>query len=131
MLKNSWMSVIALKGNKIADIPLENGLYRIPTQEQFASIAAGGELIIRINELHRRLGHLGIEVCRDAVRRGMVDRLKLVDTNVPALICEPCARSKAAEKPFPKERTTPRVTEYGGRIHSDVWGQAPVKSPGG
>ena len=46
------MSVIVLKGNKIADIPLENGLYQIPTQEQFASIAAGGELVIRINELH-------------------------------------------------------------------------------
>ena len=65
------------------------------------------------------------------VRRGMVNGLKLVDANAPALICEPCARSKAAEKLFPKERTTPRVTEYGGRIHSDVWGQTPVKSPGG
>ena len=27
MLKNSWMSVIAPKGNKITDIPLKNGLY--------------------------------------------------------------------------------------------------------
>ena len=61
----------------------------------------------------------------------MVDGLKLVDANAPALICKPCARSKAAEKPFPKERTTPQVTEYRGHIHSDIWGQAPVKSPGG
>ena len=61
----------------------------------------------------------------------MVNGLKLVDANVPALICEPCARSKAAEKPFPKERTTPQVTEYGGHIHLDIWGQAPVKSTGG
>ena len=52
VLKNSWMSVIAPKGNKITDIPLKNGLYRIPTQEQFASIATGGELVIHINELH-------------------------------------------------------------------------------
>ena len=61
----------------------------------------------------------------------MVDGLKLVDANVPAIICEPCARSKAAEKSFPKEHTTPRITEYGGCIHSDVWGQVPVKSQGG
>ena len=67
MLKNSWMSVIALKGNKIADIPLENGLYRILTQEQFASIATGGELVICINELHHQLGHLGIEACCNVV----------------------------------------------------------------
>ena len=60
----------------------------------------------------------------------MVNGLKLVDANVPALICEPCTRSKAAEKPFPKECTTPRVTEYRGCIHSDIWGQALVKSPG-
>ena len=57
MLKNSWLSVITPKGNKIASIPLENGLYRIPMPQQFASIAAGGELIIHINELHCRLGH--------------------------------------------------------------------------
>ena len=61
----------------------------------------------------------------------MVDRLKLVDTNVPAIICEPCARLKVAEKSFPKEHMTPHVTKYGGCIHSDVWGQAPVKSQGG
>ena len=68
VLKNSWMSVIAPKGNKIANIPLENGLYRILTQEQFASIATGGELVICINKLHHQLGHLGIEACHDAVR---------------------------------------------------------------
>ena len=130
-LKNSWLSVIAPKGNKIADIPLENGLYRIPTQGHVASIAAGGELVVRIDELHRRLGHLGFDACRDAVRRGMVDGVKLVDANAPARICEPCARSKAVEKSFPKESTTPRAAEYGGRIHSDVWGQAPVQSQGG
>ena len=52
VLKNSWMSVIVPKGNKIASIPLKNGLYQILTQEQFASIAVGGELVICINELH-------------------------------------------------------------------------------
>jgi hypothetical protein len=61
----------------------------------------------------------------------MVDGVKLVDANAPATDCEPCARSKAAEKSFPKESSTPRMTEYGGRIHSDVWGHAPVKSIGG
>ena len=66
-LKNSWLSVIAPKGNKIADIPLENGLYRIPTQGHDASIAAGGELVVWIDELHHRLGHLGFNVCCDAV----------------------------------------------------------------
>ena len=126
-LKNSWLSVIAPKGNKIADIPLENGLYRIPTQGHVASIAAGGELVVRIDELHRRLGHLGVDACRDAVRRGMVDGIKLVDANAPATICEPCARSKAAEKSFPKESTTPRATSKKPRwtrVHAYLHGRA-------
>ena len=98
--------------------------------QQFTSIAAGGELVIQINELHRRLGHLGIEACRDAVRRGMVDGIKLVDANAPAIICEPCAWSKAAEKLFPKESTTPRATEYGGRCHGSGRDACPQGRPG-
>jgi hypothetical protein len=118
-------------GALISNIPLENGLYWIPMNTHVASIAARGELTIRIDELHRQLGHLGVDACCDAVRRGMVNGVKLVDANAPATDCEPCARSKAAEKSFPKESSTPHMTEYGGRIHSDVWGHAPVKSIGG
>jgi hypothetical protein len=127
-LKDSWLLVIAPKGNKIADIPLENGLYRLPVQGHVASIAAGGELTIQIDELHHWLGHLGVDVCHNAVQRGMVNGVKLVDANAPATICKLCTRLKAAEKSFPKESPTPCVTEYGSCVHSDVWGHAPVKS---
>jgi hypothetical protein len=127
-LKNSWLSVYMLVGALISNIPLENGLYQIPMNTHIASIAAGGELTVRIDELHHWLGHLGVDTCRDAVQCRMVDGVKLVDANALTTDCEPCARSKAAEKSFLKESLTPHVTEYGGRIHSDIWGHAPVKS---
>ena len=129
-LKSGHLIVRAPKGEKIADVPVENGLYKVPMREPVAAAATGGELSVRIDDLHRRLGHVGVESCRDAVRRGMVEGVKLIDANAPATLCEPCARSKAAEKPFPKASATPRATEYGGRVHSDVWGPAPVQSIG-
>jgi hypothetical protein len=130
-LKNSWLSVYAPKGTLLSSIPLENGLYRVTMHSHVASIAAGGELTVRIDELHRRLGHVGVETCCDAVWRGMVNGIKLVNLQAPAIMCEPCARSKAAEKSFPKESTTPHATEYGSRIHLDVWGPLPTRGVGG
>jgi hypothetical protein len=130
-LKSRRLLVKVPRGEKIAKITLENGLYRIPMPRHFASAATGGELVVRIDDLHRRLGHVGVEACRDAVHRSMVEGIKLLDASAPATTCEPCARSKAAEKPFPKVSTTPHATIYGRHIHLDVWGPAPIRSLGG
>src|SRR6266567_821263 len=34
-------------------------------------------------------------------------------------------------KPVPKVREGDRVTEFGGKVHKDMWGAVPVKSKGG
>ncbi|KAH8992637.1 hypothetical protein EDB92DRAFT_1769329, partial [Lactarius akahatsu] len=117
-------------GERIVDIPLDNGLYRLPMPAHVATASSGGELVMHIDELHRRLGHVGIEACRDAVQSGMVEGVWLVNTTAPAGLCKPCERAKASKKSFLKESATPRATEYSGRVHSDVWGPAQVQSIG-
>ncbi|KAF8256558.1 hypothetical protein EI94DRAFT_1444204, partial [Lactarius quietus] len=129
--KNCRLTIHTPEGKLIAIVPQVDGLYRVPTPGHVAAIAAGGDLVVQINDLHRRLGHVGIEACREAVQCGMVEGVKLVDPTAPAIVCEPCTRSKVAERSFPKESASPHASEYGGRVHSDLWGPAPVKSFGG
>jgi hypothetical protein len=114
-LNGGHLLVKVPKGEQIADICVDNSLYRIQMPEPIAAAATGGELVVKINDLHRRLGHIGVEACRDTVRRGMIDGVRLVDAAAPATLCEPCERAKATEKLFPHESTTPRAAEYGGR----------------
>ncbi|KAF8258716.1 hypothetical protein EI94DRAFT_1503619, partial [Lactarius quietus] len=129
--KNCRLTINTPQGKRIAIVQQIDGLYRVTMPAHVVAIAAGGELVVRINDLHRQLGHIGVDACRDAVRRGMVEGVKLLDETAPAKQCEPCVRSKAAKKPFPKASATPRAMEYGGHVHSDLWGPAPVRSVGG
>ena len=56
------------------------------------------------------------------------EQVPVVQTKAPASLCEACEHAKPTEKSFPSESTSPCATEYGGRIHSDVWGPVPVQS---
>ncbi|KAI0258164.1 hypothetical protein BC834DRAFT_796244, partial [Gloeopeniophorella convolvens] len=124
-------------GVEIARIPLSDGLYRIAmpggdlAAPAVAAVASKPDLAVSIDDLHRRLGHVGVEACREAVRRGMVAGIRLTNPRAAATLCIECQRAKPSEAPFPKESTTPCATVYGGRVHSNVWGQAPVHSIGG
>ena len=45
--------------------------------------------------------------------------------------CSLCVYAKATQKPVPKVREGERAKEFGGEIHSDLWGKSPVESKGG
>ena len=45
--------------------------------------------------------------------------------------CASCVYAKATWKPAPKVRESDRAEVFGGEVHSDLWGKAPVKSKGG
>lgn len=61
--------------------------------------------------MHRLLGHCSPDVARRMLTNGMATGLRLEFRD---------------GKPF--FRQTERATEFGGQVHSDVWGPAPVKS---
>jgi len=57
-------------------------------------------------------------------------RLEFMPSGDP-FFCESCVYAKSTHKSIPKEREGVRATEFGGEVHSDVWGPAPVETKGG
>ena len=45
--------------------------------------------------------------------------------------CASCVYAKATLKPAPTVRERDRAEVFGGEVHSDLWGKAPVESKGG
>ena len=83
-------------------------------------------------ELHRRMGHISPDVARRLVKNGFMTGLMLTDLDDGSKVfCEPCTIAKAKRHPVAKEWLGERATTYGGEIHSDLWGPAPLKSLGG
>ena len=118
----------------LAIIAEKNGLYPLVENPSISSIsesafAAEPSGSTTLFELHRRMGHTHSAALKKMVDNEIVDGISLTNTDVP--FCETCVKAKQTTKPFPQERSSPPMTAYGQRVHSDVWGKASVKSLGG
>ena len=82
-----------------------------------------------ISEAHRKFGHITHTAIRYAVTQNLITGIDL-DLNSKPEFCEPCTKAKSARQPFPQESHT-RATEFGERVHWDLWGPASVKSLSG
>jgi hypothetical protein len=114
------------KGHVIATIPHSEGLYRITNTTEHANAASGK---LTISEAHRKLGHISYNAIKVAVSKGYIAGIELENDSKPDF-CDACAKAKSARQPFPKESHT-RATNYGERVHWDLWGPASVKSLNG
>lgn len=83
---------------------------------------------ISVNELHHKFAHISHDALRDMVKSGAIEGIN-VDLDSPQLFCETFVKAKITQVPFPKESET-RAKTYGERVHSDLWGPAPVESLG-
>jgi hypothetical protein len=115
----------------LAQIPKRGGLYRnyTPRPEQ-TGYAGKAKETLSIDELHRKLGHVGHEYIRQLLKRGLVTGVEL-DENSKPTFCESCEWGKKHRKPIQKEREGPKASTVGEEIHSDLWGRAPVKTING
>ena len=78
------------------------------------------------------MGHISPETARKLVQKGFVTGVYLETTaSGDPFFCESCVYAKSTRKPVPKVRSGERATTFGGEIHSDVWGPAPIESKGG
>ena len=92
----------------------------------------GVEEHLTLDKLHRCLGHISPDTVRKLVREKMVTGVQLEYTPFGRhFFCTSCIYAKATQKPVPKMREGERVDAFGGGVHSDVWGPAPVESKGG
>ena len=82
-----------------------------------------------ISEAHHKLGHIAHTAIKHAISQGHITGIELDPDSKPEF-CEPCAKVKSARQPFQKESQT-RTTEFGERVHWDLWGPASVKSLSG
>lgn len=78
---------------------------------------------------HQSMGHAHPVGLRKMVEDEVITGVELTEKTMGQ--CEPCIKAKHTRAPIPHKRTSPPVKEYGDRIHSDVWGPAPVQTPGG
>ncbi|KAF9545222.1 hypothetical protein CPC08DRAFT_649418, partial [Agrocybe pediades] len=86
---------------------------------------------LTLDQFHRRMGHISPEVARRLVDKQFVTGVRLETTpSGDPFFCESCVYAKATRKPVAKEREGDRATQFGGEVHSDVWGPAPVESTG-
>ncbi len=112
-------------GQTIGKIPkVGRGLYRV--EHEHGVYAAMDELTVE--KFHRRMGHISPELARRLVEKGYVHGVRLVNSPAGPFFCESCVYGKATRKPVSKYCEGERATEFGGEIHSDLWGPAPVAS---
>jgi hypothetical protein len=112
----------------LAEIPKEGGLYRTftPHAESTGCVAKVVDLLT-IDELHRKLGHVGHDAARILVEKGLVKGIELDKESKPSF-CASCEWGKGHRKAVQRVREDERATAVGEEIHSDLWGPAPVET---
>ena len=118
------------KDKIIGLIPVKNGLYHVD-HDVFMNVAMAGEVreVLTLEDLHRRMGHIAPEAAKQMVSIGAVDGIKL-DLTSTIQSCNFCKYATTTRKPITKTRVTPWAKKFGEKIHSDIWGPLPVKTPG-
>jgi hypothetical protein len=117
-------------GKRVGEIPKNHrGLYRVERSSETAEVAVEE---ITLDQLHRRMGHISPETAQKLVQKGFVTGVRLETTaSGDPFFCESCTYAKSTRKPIQKVRGGERATVFGGEVHSDVWGPAPVETKGG
>ena len=82
--------------------------------------------LMSMNKLHQKFAHISHNTLRGMVKSGAIEGIN-VDLDSTQSFCEICVNSKITRVPFPKESKT-CAKMYGERVHSNLWGPAPVES---
>ena len=126
----SRCKIFDAKDKVIGDVPRRNGLYRVDHSTDIGGEVGGmAAEVVTIEELHRRMGHIAPEAARRLVSEDAIEGLEL-DKSSELKTCDSCEYAKATRKPIRKIRATPRASEFGEEINSDLWGPSPVQTPG-
>src|SRR6266702_2612522 len=83
--------------------------------------------IITVMELHQRMGHITPASARKLVEASLVTGIVL-NPNSCKEHCEVCIFACATQKSVPKLWVSDQAQRFGDKIHTDVWGPAPVST---
>jgi gag-polypeptide of LTR copia-type/Zinc knuckle len=123
-------------GDLVGTIPKSvKGLYRVVHESvdpSYADSANAATAHLSLMEFHRCMGHISPAVAERLVSKGFVTGVSLDTSGTDGpVFCESCVFVKSHHESISKVHKGERATEFGGEIHSDVWGPAPVDSLGG
>ena len=107
----------------------KKGLYRV---EHYAGSANVAMEELTLDQLHQRMGHISLKSTQKLVSQGLVTGIFLDMTDpVKPFFCESCVYAKSSCKLILKVREGEQAKEFGGEVHSDLCGPAPVEYKGG
>ena len=123
-------TIMGPDGERVGEVPKNpHGLYCVDHELESASAA---EEVLTLDQLHHRLRHISPDVVKRLAQNGFITGLRLESTVTgKEFFCESCVYAKATRKPVVKAQKGERATEFGGEVHSDLWGPAPVATKGG
>ena len=137
IFKGNFCTILHPDESVIAKVAHTDGLYRLSANvaetindDEYTLYANAARRPLSLFELHCRLGHIHYGAIKDAIRNGLVEGLEIDPKDANEQFCEACAAGKPTTQPFPKESLT-RASDFGERVHWDLWGPASVKSLGG
>ena len=74
-------------------------------------------------EIYHRMGHISSSMAEKLIKNGLVTRIQIhTSPSGDTEFCESCVYAKTTQKVHEGEH----ATEFGGEVHSDLWGPAPV-----
>ena len=116
----------------IAQIPKRGGPYRNFTfhVQHVTTYARKTKETLTIDQLHRKLGHVGHKYIRELLQKRLVTGVELDESSKPTF-CESCEWGKKHRKSIQRECQEPKTKAVGDEIHADIWRKAPVRTIGG
>ena len=112
-------------GRLIGKIPKTGGVYRSPHASAISMGLAGIQQVL-LEDLHRQMGHIDVHAVKDLVKHSVINGIVLTG-DIQDFECRACQIAKGHCKSIPKIHEGGRATEFGGEVHSDLWG--PVRKP--
>jgi hypothetical protein len=70
--------------------------------------------------------HISPGITKKLVENGLVTGVRMDDSSDGVVFCKSCVYTKATREPVMKEHEGECTTEFGGEVHTDLWGPAPV-----
>jgi hypothetical protein len=128
--ENSCKILYDRKKKQLAEIPVSKGLYCVKApRAPFAGLANAKELL-SMQDIHMRLAHMAPDTIQKMIHDGTITGMSLDPSNSIMEACDSCEYAKATWKAIGKVRDPPRCEYFGNKVHSNLWGPSPVKTPG-
>ena len=137
IFKDNFCTILYPDESVIAKVAHTDGLYHLSANvvetindDEYTLYANTARRPLSLFKLHCHLGHIHYGAIKDAIQNGLVKGLEIDPNNADEQFCEACTAGKPTTRPFPKESLT-CASNFGERVHWDLWGPASVKSLSG